>query len=138
MRLVFDTDVMVAALRSAAGASRRLLLAAVDGRITQLVSPVLMFEYEAVLKRPDHLRAAGADEADVDVILDQVAATAERVELHYLWRPQLADVADEMVLETAINGRADLLVTFNVRHFQPAAGRFGLKALRPADIARRI
>lgn len=135
MRLVFDTDVMVAALRSAAGASRRLLLAAVDGRITQLVSPVLMFEYEAVLKRPDHLRAAGADEADVDVILDQVAATAERVELHYLWRPQLAD---EMVLETAINGRADLLVTFNVRHFQPAAGRFGLEAVRPADIARRI
>jgi putative PIN family toxin of toxin-antitoxin system len=138
MRLVLDTDVLVAALRSATGASRRILLAGIDQRCTLLVSPVLMFEYEAVLKRPAHLHSAGASEADVDVVLDMLAAAAERVELHYLWRPQLTDVGDEMVLETAVNGRADALVTFNTRHFVPSATRFGLAVVRPGNIVGRI
>ena len=97
-----------------------------------------MFEYEAVLKRPAHLHSAGASEADVEVVLDMLAAAAERVELHYLWRPQLTDVDDEMVLETAVNGRADALVTFNTRHFVPPATRFGLAVVRPGDIVGRI
>ena len=81
MRLVLDTDVLVAALRSATGASRRILLAGIDQRCTLLVSPVLMFEYEAVLKRPAHLHSAGASEADVEVVLDMLAAAAGTVNL---------------------------------------------------------
>lgn len=138
MRIVLDTDVMVAAIRSAAGASRHILMAGVDGSVTLLVSPVLLLEYEAVLKRPEHLLAAGAGVDDIEAVLDEVAAVCERVELHYMWRPQLADVADEMVLETAANGRADCLVTFNVRHFRAAAGMFGIEVVRPAEIAGRI
>jgi len=53
------------------------------------------------------------------------------VKLHYLWRPQLVDVADEMVLETAINGRADCIVTFNAGHFVPAS-KFGVDVIPPA------
>jgi predicted nucleic acid-binding protein len=55
------------------------------------------------------------------------------VHLHYLWRPQLRDAGDEMVLETAVNGRANGLVTFNVEDFQPAACRFGIELLTPAQ-----
>ena len=109
MRVVLDTDVMVSALRSASGSSRQLLLAGIDRRIELVVTAPLMLEYEAVMKRPDHLLAAGADEAAVDVILDMVAATAHAIDVHYLWRPQLADIADELVLEAAVNGRADRL-----------------------------
>ncbi|WP_429643066.1 PIN domain-containing protein [Skermanella aerolata] len=61
----------------------------------------------------------------------------EPARLDYLWRPQLGDVADEMVLETAINGRADCIVTFNQRHFIPAA-RFGIDVVFPIDALRRI
>lgn len=138
VRLVLDTDVMVAAVRSAAGASRHIVTAAVDRRLVLLLSPVLLLEYEAVLKRPEHLRAAAARVGDIDAVLDEIAATCERVDLHYMWRPQLADVADEMVLETAVNGRAECLVTFNVRHFRPAADRFGIEVARPAAIVGRI
>ncbi|WP_232302723.1 PIN domain-containing protein, partial [Elstera litoralis] len=69
--------------------------------------------------------------------LDYLAGLVEPVQLHYLWRPQLGDVADEMVLETAINGTADCIVTFNTRHFGPAT-RFGIEAIWPEEALRRI
>jgi predicted nucleic acid-binding protein len=67
---VLYTNVMVAALRSDARASRRLLIAALTGNFELLPSVTLMIEYEAVLKRPEHLEAAGAAAADIDAILD--------------------------------------------------------------------
>ena len=138
MRVVFDTDVMVAATRSAMGASRALLVAAADLRIQLLVSPALLLEYECVLKREEHLAAASARSSDIDVLLDMVAAFAEPVRLNYLWRPQLSDVGDELVLEAAVNGRADFLVSFNAGDFELGASRFGLTVCRPVDCLRRI
>jgi hypothetical protein len=64
----------------------------------------------------------------MNAILDAVAAVAEPVRLRFLWRPQLKDPADEMVLETAVNGIADRLVAFNLRHLKPAAKKFGIVA----------
>jgi putative PIN family toxin of toxin-antitoxin system len=107
LRFVFDTNVMVAALRSARGASRRLLLGALDREIHVLASVPLMVEYEAVLSRPENLSAFGISVEDTRAVLDAFAAVAEPIQLRFLWRPQLIDPADEMVLETAINGRAD-------------------------------
>lgn len=57
------------------------------------------------------------------------AALIEPVTTHYLWRPQLRDPADEMVLEVAVNGRVDALVSFNHRDFGPAPARFGIALL---------
>ncbi|HEY1336762.1 MAG TPA: PIN domain-containing protein [Bryobacteraceae bacterium] len=67
-----------------------------------------------------------------------VIALAEPVETHFLWRPQLRDPNDEMVLEAAINGNADALVTFNVRHFEDSAAQFGLAVMLPREAIRRI
>src|SRR5687768_10060228 len=114
---------MVAALRSAAGASRQLLVAALDRKVELLVSVPLMVEYEAVLIRPEHLNASGLTASEVNSLLDAVAAVAVPVRLRFLWRPQLRDVNDEMVLETAVNGHAEVLVTFNIRHLAAAAKR---------------
>ena len=124
---------MVAALRSNAGASRWLLVSALSKRLELLLSVPLMLEYKAVLKRPEHLQAAGAISDDIDVILDALTATGVPVIPSFSWRPQLSDPGDEMVLETAINGQADLIVTFNVTHFRDGARRFGIRARRPAE-----
>jgi putative PIN family toxin of toxin-antitoxin system len=134
MRVVVDTDVLVAALRSSRGASRRCLLAALRGEITALVSTPLVLEYEAVLTRADHLSAAGATAADVGLLLDDLVASSEWVRLDYLWRPTLKDPDDEMVLETAANGRADILATFNLTDLAAVAARFGIRAVRPRDL----
>ena len=134
MRLVLDTAAMVAALRSDAGASRQLLLAGLERRkLTLLVSVPLLIEYEAVLTRPEHLRAAGISSDDVGVLLDAVAAVAEGVTLDFSWRPALPDPDDEMVLETAVNGRADAIATFNKRDFALVAATFGVATCSPAE-----
>jgi putative PIN family toxin of toxin-antitoxin system len=135
---VLDTDVLVAAFRSDAGASRQVLEAARARRFNLLLSVPLMLEYESVLTRPEHLAASGARKEDVAAVLDELASVARRVELVIRTRPLLSDPNDEMVLETAINGRADAIVTFNDRDFRPAATRFGCSVLRPVEVVRRL
>jgi predicted nucleic acid-binding protein len=128
---------MVAAIRSDAGASRRLLVAGLQRRLTLLVSVPLLIEYQAVLTRPEHLDAAGLAVDDVNVLLDAVAAVAEPVRLAFLWRPAARDPDEDMVLEAAVNGRADALVTFNIRDFAGVAERFGIAVISPGEAVRR-
>lgn len=136
---MLDTATMIAAIRSDAGASRRLLRAALERRrgIVLLVSVPLLIEYEAVMTRIEHLRAARLSVTNVGVLLDAVAAVAEPVRLAFLWRPILADIDDDMVLEAAVNGRADAIVTFNRRDFSAAAEQFGIPVLSPGETAIR-
>jgi predicted nucleic acid-binding protein len=133
-----DTDVLVASVRSDRGASRVLLTAALERRCRVLVSVPLMLQYESVLTRPEHLVAAGITEADVQVLLDAIAVVARPVRISYLWRPMLPDPNDDLVLETAVNGSTEVVVTFNRRHFEPAAARFGVEILAPAEAVRRL
>jgi len=137
MRVLLDTAVMVAAIRSDVGASRRLLVAGLERRLTLLASVPLMIEYQAVLTRREHLSASGMSAADVGVLLDAVAAVAEPVHLAFLWRPLLGDPDDDMVLEAAVNGRANAIVTFNIRDFGAAAS-FGIAVLRPGEALKRL
>lgn len=81
--------------------------------------------------------AARASASDVGTLLDAVAAAAEVVSLAFLWRPALRDPDDDMVLETAVNGRADALVTFNLRDFSRTAAGFGVPVLLPAEAEQR-
>jgi putative PIN family toxin of toxin-antitoxin system len=137
-RVVLDTSVLVAAVRSDQGASRALLVAALDQRYALLASVPLMIEYEAVLTRREHLEVSGLSADDIGAILDALAVIAEPVRLAYLWRPALRDTNDDMVLETAVNGRADFLVTFNRRDFESVAARFGLEVRGPAQALERL
>jgi len=129
---------LLAAFRSDQGASRRLLLAGLDRHVLLLASVPLMLEYETVLKRPEHLAAAGLTADGIDTVLDALAAVLEPVPVRFLWRPRLKDQADEMVLETAVNGRADRLATFNLKHLQQAAREFGVLADLPSQVWREI
>jgi putative PIN family toxin of toxin-antitoxin system len=133
---VLDTDVLVAAFRSDAGASRRKLEAALVQQFELLLSVPLMFEYEAVLSRPEHLAVSGASPQDVSDALDGLAAVARQVKLAFRWRPTSPDPNDDMVLETAINGHADAIVTFNERHFKPVAAEFGCRVMRLGQFLR--
>ena len=138
LRVVLDTNVLVAALRSDRGASRKLLMYGLDRKIRLVVSVPLVIEYESVLTRSEHLAAAGGSATEVNALIDAIVKVAEPVILRFLWRPRLKDPADEMVLETAINGRADRLVTFNLRHLKSAAGEFGILALSPAEMWKEV
>jgi predicted nucleic acid-binding protein len=109
-----------------------------DRLLVPLLTPALFLQYEDALKRPEQLRANRLTLTQVDQILAALASAAEPVTIHYFWRPQLPDPVDELVLEAAINGRADALVTYNLRHFAQAAARFGLRLARPVEVLKEI
>jgi putative PIN family toxin of toxin-antitoxin system len=138
MRYVLDTDVIVAGLRSSTGASAALIDRALCRAFTLLLSVALTLEYEAVCCDQTQRIASGLSEADVRTVISALCQVAEPVVMWFLWRPQLRDPADEMVLEAAINGNADGLVTFNRRHFGDAPERFGIVVLSPQEALRRI
>ena len=133
-----DTDVVVAAMRSPSGASAELLRRIDRGDCQLLLSVPMLFEYEEVCHRAVHKTAAGLSSGEVSVFLDGLVDMAEPVEAHLTWRPQLRDPDDEMVLEVAVNGQADMIVTFNTKDFGSAPERFGIVALLPRDALKRI
>lgn len=133
-----NTDVVVAGLRSPAGASAALLIQLLKGRATMLLSVALALEYEASCLRREHLLAANASAVEVRQVLDTIMDVVVPVELHYRWRPQLSDPGDDMVLEAAVNGRADAIVTFNRKDYGSVPARFGIAVLSPSDVLRRV
>jgi putative PIN family toxin of toxin-antitoxin system len=136
--VVLDTDVVVAAMRSPTGASAALLRAGRGGKLTILLSVALALEYEAVCHQPEHQLASGLSEQETETYVIAVIAMAEPVNIHFLWRPQLRDPGDEMVLETAVNGGADTLITFNVRDYGEVPSRFGVEVLLPREAIARV
>jgi putative PIN family toxin of toxin-antitoxin system len=138
MRIVLDTDVIIAAARSENGASRRLLIAALQRQVILLASIPLIIEYEAVLTRPEHLAAAHLSSEDAILLLDSIVSVAEPVRLAFLWRPALKDPDDDMVLEAAVNGRADRIATFNRKDFADIGGRFGIIVSSPGDALKAL
>jgi putative PIN family toxin of toxin-antitoxin system len=141
MRLVLDTDVVLSGLRSTIGASR-VLLRAVEARVvTPLVSVATVIEYEAVLKRPENLRATGLAPDDVDRFLDALIARASHVTTWFQQRPSIRDPDDELFVELAVNGRAEAIVTFNRRDFTATDLPFdhlGIAVLSPGEALRRL
>ena len=135
-RLVIDTNVVLTALRSARGASAALMLNVAEKRVKLLLSVALVLEIESVLCRPEHLAATGLSVALVQDFVDELCALSEPVQIHFAWRPMLHDAADEMVLEAAVNGQADALVTFNLKDFLPAASGLGVEVIAPITALR--
>jgi predicted nucleic acid-binding protein len=125
-------------MRSPAGASAAILRSIREGHATFLLSVPLALEYESVCRKPEHRLAAGLSERQVEIFVNATIAMAEPVETHFLWRPQLRDANDEMVLEAAVNGRAAALVTFNVRDYGEVPSRFGVDLLLPREALRRL
>lgn len=138
LRLIIDTNVLASAFRSRFGASFAMVGLVAIQRVRMLATPPLFLEYEAVLRRPEQSAASSLALTEVDAALDALAGLIEPVETHLSWRPQLDDPDDEMILEAAINGRSDALVTYNAAHFRVAAARFGVRLARPVEILGEV
>ncbi len=138
MRLVLDTNVVVAGMRSPTGASAALIDGALGREFTLVLSVALALEYEAVCRDPAQRRVSGLSEDEVETLVTALCAVAAPATTRFLWRPQLHDPGDEMVLDAAINGAADALVTFNRQDFGEAPARFGIALPSPKDALRKL
>lgn len=134
-RIVIDTNVLVAALRSRRGASFRLL-SLIGGKHFDInISVPLLLEYEAAAKRI--AREVGLTHNDIDDILDYICSVASHRQIYFLWRPVLKDPRDDLVLELAVEAECDVIVTLNVRDFV-GAERFGLGVVTPGGFLKAI
>lgn len=131
MKIVLDTNVIIAGLRSKSGASYQLLRLLSAGQLDFLLSIPLLLEYEAVLKRASNRAATQLSDEDIETILDMICFAGKETSIFYLWRPKLTDPQDDMVLELAVNGQADAIVTFNINDFGNEPAKLGIKLLTP-------
>ena len=135
---MLDTDVVVAAMRSPRGGSAELLRRIDGGKAVMLLSVALALEYEAICTLAEHRLASGLSALEAGIYVDGLIGLAEPVRAFFRWRPQLRDPGDELVLEAAVDGQADAIVTFNESHLREARSIFGIDVIRPAEALRRI
>ena len=134
-KIVIDTNVIVAALRSRRGASYKLLRLLSDKRFEINVSVPLVLEYEKAAKK--NMRQQGLSSRDIDDILDYLCSVARHKRIFYLWRPVLRDPRDDMVLELAFAAGCEFIVTYNKKDFR-GSGELGIRVLTPKEFLEKI
>ena len=134
-RVILDTNVILAAMRSQNGASYRLLQTIGHPQWQSIITPAVMYEYEDVARRPN--AAPGLTPQNITNILDLIYRESHRQLVWFSWQPLSPDPGDDAILEAAIAGHCDYVVSFNKRHLQ-VAREFGIEVLKPADLLKLI
>jgi putative PIN family toxin of toxin-antitoxin system len=135
MKIVIDTNVLFTALKSRGGASYKLVSLLPDQRFSISISVPLIIEYEDVLNRgklPSHIA-----KEDIRDFIDFFCLIGDQQEIFFLWRPFLPDPVDDLVLEVAVAGNCDAIITYNKRHFKNVE-KFGLRVLDPREFLSEI
>ena len=133
MRIVLDTSALISALRSNSGAAAEIVRLTLLENLTLLLDYKLVCEYRDVALRPQHIAASGKTKKDAEVVIAALESLAEPVFVGLRHRPLSQDENDDMVLDVAINGCADAVVTNNVKDFASAARRFGIAVFTPGE-----
>jgi putative PIN family toxin of toxin-antitoxin system len=131
VRVVLDTSTLITAIRSRGGAASWALDHILDGKVTLLMNYPISCEYRDVAFRPQHLAKSALSLAQAEVIISSLESVAEHVETLRRYRPLSLDPNDDLILELAINGDADVIVTQNLRHIRNVALRFGIVTVDP-------
>ncbi len=131
MVAVFDTNVIISALKSTQGASFQLIGLVRSGVLRPAVTAPLVFEYDDVACRPGFLPHLSATE--MTAFFDWFVSVSSQHKVHFLWRPLLRDPKDDMVLEAAVAASADYLITFNTSDFEGASS-LGVRVVTPPQI----
>ena len=135
--LVIDTNVFVAALRSADGASRAVIRRCLQGQYAPCMSLALFAEYRDVMGREPLFAASPLTSGERQELFHAFVAVCRLTEIYYLWRPNLRDEADNHVLELAVAAGAQAIVTYNRADFLNAELHFPeLRITTPADLLK--
>jgi len=137
-RVVIDTSVWVAALKSADGASRQILRLCLRRECLPLVGQALFAEYEDLMGRTAVFRNSPLSSAERNELLDAFLSVSEWIPIFFLWRPNLRDEGDNHLIELAVVGAATKLITHNSRDLLGGELKFpGLDILTPAEFLRQ-
>lgn len=136
MRVVLDTSVLVAASRSTRGASYALVRSIPAPEFQPCLSIALYNEWQGVLTRPENL-TPGSTAEDTRQFVRYLASQSHLQEIHFLWRPFLADPDDDFVLELAFAAGCRYIVTHNIKDFR-GSDQLGVAAVTPREFLKAI
>ena len=123
-RVVIDTNVLIGAMLSGDGLNRQVLRACLERRVQPLLGQALFSEYEDVMKRAELFRGCAISATERINLLDALLSVSEWVKIYFSWRPNLPDEGDNHLIELAVAGSADCIVSHNYRHLTRAELRF--------------
>lgn len=136
MRVVFDTNVLVAAVRSRKGASYQLLSMLPSDKFQIAISNALYFEYLDVLLRPE-IKPSEMTDKEMIAAIEAMTESAFHQDIYFRWRPWLRDKDDDFVLELAIASPSNFIVTFNIKDFR-YIDLFGIEPITPSDFLKFV
>jgi putative PIN family toxin of toxin-antitoxin system len=136
--VVIDTNVFIGACLGA-GASNEVIALCLRGVILPLMGTTLLAEYEDVLSREALFERSRLDAAERDELLAIFLARCRWTRIYYAWRPNVPDEGDNHLVELAIAGGAEAIVTRNLRDLERMEMRFpNLKLLTPENLLREV
>lgn len=140
MKIVIDTNILLAAFLSRDGVSNKLLVWLFQNKEkVSVVSNTLVTEYVDVLSRDNHIKKyPQISKDDIVGFIDDLCFISYRQKINFLWRPFLKDYKDDMVLETAFNANADYIITYNKKDFENIDKVFYIKAITPKEFLQIV
>jgi putative PIN family toxin of toxin-antitoxin system len=132
--LVIDTNVMIAAMMGSVAANR-VIDGCFDGRFVPLMGAALFAEYEDLAHRDKLFQGCSLSLTEREELLDIFFGVCRWTRIYYTWRPNLRDEADNHLVELAVAGGAEAIVTRNARDFRFAELRFpSIQILTPESL----
>ncbi len=135
MKLVVDTNVILAALMSKHGVSNRFLVwLFLQHDKINVISNTLLTEFEDVLLRKSNMELyPQICKDEIESFIDDICHISYHQKINFLWRPFLKDIKDDMILETAFNSASDYIVTYNTKDFVGVEDKFDIKIITPKE-----
>jgi uncharacterized protein len=118
VKVVVDTNVFISAVMSSNGASRQIIRLCLQQKLKPLMGNALFSEFEDVCARDELFDPKLISRSERNALLDAFYACCAWVPIYFLWRPNLRDEADNHVIELAIAGGADIIITANKKDFR--------------------
>jgi len=138
-RVVVDTNVFIAAILSPSGENRDVIRACLLGRAQPLMGAALFHEYEGLLGRSELMAKGILSVQDRQSLFDAFLSVAVWIKVYFLWRPNLTDEADNHLIELALAGGADTIITNNLKDFRYGELRFpGLAIQSPTQFLKSL
>ncbi len=135
--IVIDTSVIISALIGQKGSSREIFRKTLLSEYKPLISNALFQEYEDVTNRERIRSLCPLSSNEIAELLNALYSACSWIPIYFLWRPNIADEADNFLIELALAGNATHIVTNNIKDLKNAELKFpDLKIVTPETLLR--
>lgn len=114
MVIVVDTNIFVGACMGAGSASK-VIASCLRKDHTPLMGAALFAEFNDVINREEIFKTCHLSKEERNELLDIFLANCRWTDIYFGWRPNLKDEGDNHLIELAVAGHAQCIVSRNIK-----------------------